>query len=392
MLRTPLYQFHLDHGGKMVDFAGWEMPLVYAGKGNPGGAGSIQDEHHQVRKSGGLFDVSHMGRFRISGRHSLRLLERVCTRRIRDMKPHVCRYSLVCNERGGIHDDVIIMRVDEDDFIAVVNASNREKLLTHFKAVIAAESMNVRLDDNTMGTSMVAVQGPKVMEMVSKFSREIPTLKRYTFAVKNLLVVKLFVSRTGYTGEDGVEVILPAAMTGMAMKMLLKDVDPSAPDALVKPAGLGARDTLRLEAGMPLYGHELTEETNALGTGLDFAIALDKEPDDSGKSFIGADALKRSRDAGGPAQKLVGMVLDGRRAARQGMAILVGGKACGMVTSGAPSPTLGVPIAMGYVPRDHAAEGTPVEIDTGKGGPTDRIPGKVVKLPFYKAPPPAAKA
>lgn len=382
MLRTPLYQFHVDHGAKMVDFAGWEMPLVYMRDG----AGGITEEHLQVRRSGGLFDVSHMGRFRVSGRHSVRLLERVCTRKIRDMKPQACRYSLVCNERGGVHDDVIVMRIDEDDFIVVVNASNREKLLGHFRGVISAESLVVKLDDTTMSTAMVAVQGPKVMEMVSKFSREIPTLKRYTFAVKNLLVVKLYVSRTGYTGEDGVEVILPAAMMGMAMKMLLKDVDTRDPNALVKPAGLGARDTLRLEAGMPLYGHELNEETSALASGLDFAIALDKEPDESGRSFIGAEALRKERDSGGPARKLVGMKVDSKRSARQGMAIWSGGKQAGVVTSGAPSPTLGVPIAMGYVDRAVATPGGKVEIDTGKG---ERLAAEIVPLPFYKAPAPA---
>lgn len=380
VLRTPLYDFHVSQGAKMVEFAGWEMPMYYSWTA---GGGGITDEHKQVRTSGGLFDVSHMGRFRVHGRHAARLLERVCTRSIRGMKPQSCRYGLVLNERGGVMDDVIVYRMDEDDFVVVVNASNREKLWAHFGATVAAEGLVLKLDDQTKNTAMIAAQGPRVVEFVGKFSREIPTLKRYTFAVKNLLVVKLIVSRTGYTGEDGVEVILPGAMIGMAMKMLLKDVKQDDPAAAIKPAGLGARDTLRTEAGMPLYGHELTEETNALATGLDFAISMDKDQGERGIAFIGLDALRRSRDAGGPASKLVGIAVEGKRSPRQGMIVLAGGKESGVVTSGCPSPTLGHPIAMAYVNKDLAAEGTALEIDTGKG---DRLPGRVTKLPFYKAP------
>ncbi|CAN5755892.1 glycine cleavage system aminomethyltransferase GcvT [soil metagenome] len=378
LLRTPLYQFHIDHGAKMVDFAGWEMPMLYA---RPGGGGGIVEEHNAVRTSGGLFDVSHMGRLKITGLHAAAFLERVCTRRIRDMKVGQCRYALVCNESGGVMDDVIVYRIDEDDFLVVVNASNREKIVSHFKRVMAAESRKVKMDDQTMSTTMVALQGPKVVEFVGKFSREIPTLKRYSFAVKNLLIVKLYVSRTGYTGEDGVEVILPAAMTGMAMKMILKDADPKDPNSIIKPAGLGARDTLRMEAGMPLYGHELNEETSALAAGLDFAIALDKDTGERPEPFIGLDALKRTRDAGGPARRLVGLRLEGKRSARQGMGVLVDGKSAGTVTSACPSPTLGCSIAMAYLEKEKVAEGTKVEVDTGKG---ERIAGEVVKLPFYK--------
>lgn len=335
-----------------------------------------------------MFDVSHMGRVRFSGRHARKLLERICTRRIHDMKQGQCRYSLVLNQRGGIQDDVIVYRMDEDDFVVVVNASNREKLLPHFKAVAQTGSLVCKIDDQTMSTAMVAIQGPKVMDFVGKVSREVPALKRYTFAVKNLLIMKLTVSRTGYTGEDGVEVILPAGTVGMAMKLLLKDVDPSQPDAAIKPAGLGARDTLRTEAGMPLYGHELGEDTDPLATGLDFALAIDKDadPDDKGEAYIGMEALKRSRDAGGPPEKLVGMAFQGsKRAPRAGMTILVNDKPAGKLTSGCPSPTLGYPIAMGYIAREHAAETTTVEIDTGR----DRIGGTIVKMPFYKAPKPA---
>jgi aminomethyltransferase len=379
MLKTPLHKFHTDNGAKMVDFAGWEMPLTYAWTPTHGGGGGLTAEHHQTRTSGGFFDVSHMGRLRLTGRQAAKLLEKLCTRRIRDMKPGVCRYSLLCNPQGGIHDDIIVYRIDEDDFMVVCNASNRDKVVAHIGAVQSAGGFVAKLEDVTINTAMVAIQGPKVIDFISSVSKEIPTLKRYTFAVKNLLIAKLYVSRTGYTGEDGVEVILPANMVSMAMGMIMG----KAPAGLIKPCGLGARDTLRLEAGMPLYGHELGEETSALGCSLDFAIALDKEAVDTGEAFIGADALKRTRDSGGPAHKLVGLVIEGKRAARQGMKVLIGGREAGTVTSGAPSPTLGVSIAMAYVPAAQSAENLAVEIDTGKG---DRLSARIARLPFYKAP------
>jgi len=362
----------------MVDFAGWEMPMLYTGEGSAGG---IQEEHRQVRTSGGLFDVSHMGRVKVTGRHSRRFLERLCTRRISDMQPGQCRYSLVCNEQGGVRDDVIVYRLDDDDFLVVVNASNREKLLGHFNQVKAAADLTVKIDDQTESTAMVALQGPKVMEMVSKFSKEIPALKRYRFAVKNLLIMKLIVSRTGYTGEDGVEVILPSGMIKMAMGLLLKDVDLKSAGALIKPAGLGARDTLRMEASMPLYGHELGEETNALACGVDFAISIDKDKEERGEPYVGMEALKRTRDAGGPPRTLAGFVIDGKRTARQGNPIKLGDKEVGVVTSGCLSPTLGYPIAMGMLDRAHTAEGTKVQIDTGRA----TLDATVVKMPFYKA-------
>jgi aminomethyltransferase len=380
VLRTPLYQFHVDNGGKMVDFAGWQMPIMYSGSAAAGGTGGIIAEHQQVRTSGGLFDVSHMGRVKITGRHARRLLERICSRRISDMQAGQCRYSLACNENGGVHDDIIVYRVDDDDFLVVVNASNRAKMLGHFEKVRASNDWTCKIDDQTESSAMVALQGPKVMDLVSKVSSEVPNLKRYRFAVKNLVITKLIVSRTGYTGEDGVEVILPSMFVGMAMKMLLKDAGVDAADGLVKPAGLGARDTLRMEAGMPLYGHELGEEINALSCGIDFAIALDKDQMERGEPFIGMEALKRTRSEGGPRRRLVGLQLDGKRTARQGMLIKSGGKEVGVVSSACLSPTLGYPIAMGFVDREVAAEGAAIEIDTGK---ESVLAGKTRKLPFY---------
>lgn len=364
MLQSPLHQFHVDRGAQLVEYAGWIMPIRYT---------SIKEEHEQTRTSAGLFDVSHMGRVRISGRHARRLLERLCTRDIASMQDGQCRYSLVCNDRGGIRDDVIVMRLEEDDYIVVVNASNREKLLGHFEQVRSAGDLVVKIDDQTIKTAMVALQGPRVMDLISSVSKEIPTLKKYRFTIKNLMIMKLYISRTGYTGEDGVEVILPANAVPMAMSLLLRDTSEAA--SAVAPCGLGARDTLRLEAGMPLYGHELGEEINALATGLDFAIALDKE-----EPFVGQEALRRTRDEGGPKWRLVGLDVEGRRTARQGMPIKIDGREVGRVTSGCLSPTLGRSIAMGYVEPAHAEAGQKLQIDTERA----MLDAVVVPMPFYK--------
>ncbi|MEO1007039.1 MAG: glycine cleavage system aminomethyltransferase GcvT [Planctomycetota bacterium] len=373
MLTTPLHKLHLQHGGRMVDFAGWDMPISY---------GSIQDEHAQVRTSGGLFDVSHMGRLKVHGRHAKRLLGRVCTRRIGDMQHGQCRYGLICNEQGGVKDDVLVYRMDDTEFVVVVNAANRTKIVDHLRAVKDAGDLVVKIDDQTEKTAMVALQGPKVMDLVSRVSSEVPTLKRYRFAVKNLLIAKIIVSRTGYTGEDGVEVILPASIVETALKLLLKDVDLADAGSDVRLAGLGARDTLRLEAGMPLYGQELGEDINALACGIDFAIKLDKDEGDAPEPFIGQDALKRTRDEGGPPRRLVAFEVEGKRTARTSMPIKLDGAEIGVVTSGCQSPTLGRSIAMGFVDAAHAAAGATVAIDTGRA----ELQAQIRDNPLYKRP------
>ncbi len=364
MKRTPFYQYAADHGAKFVDFAGWEMPISY---------GSILEEHAQTRDSGSLFDVSHMGRIKFTGRHARKFLEHVLTRRVSDMKENTCRYALVCNERGGVKDDVLVYRFD-DYWQLVVNASNRAKLMDHFAAVKG--DYVVKIDDQTESTAMLAIQGPKVMEVVGKFSKEIPTLKRYAFCVKNLLILKLIVSRTGYTGEDGIEIMLGAGMANMAMKLLLKDA--GSEKATIKPAGLGARDTLRLEAGMPLYGHELDEDTDPLAAGLGFAVSLDKDEHPNTPGFIGQEALKAIK-AAGPSKKLIGLTFEGKRSPRQGMEVFDGEQQVGVVTSGCLSATLGHPIAMAYVAPEAAGQAT-LAIDLGGS----RVEGAVTPLPFYK--------
>lgn len=362
LLTTPFHGFHQEHDAQLIEFAGWEMPIRY---------GSIIDEHKQVRESGGLFDVSHMGRIEFSGKGARRFLERLLTRRVSDMKDYTCRYSLICNEQGGVRDDVLVYRFP-DKWMLVVNASNREKLLGHFDAVMG--DLKVKIKDKTESTAMVAIQGPKVMEIIGQFSKEVPALKRYAFCEKSLVLAKIIISRTGYTGEDGVEVILPAKAAGMAVKLLLKDKSDS-----VKPSGLGARDSLRIEAAMPLYGHELDEETDPFTAGLGFAVSLDKDQDENGEAFIGLDALKKIK-AEGTQRTLIGIKLKGRRTPRQGNAVYHEGEQLGAVTSGCLSPTLGYPIALAYVTAGSCKPGDKLIVAAG----SSRVDGEVVPIPFYK--------
>jgi len=365
---TCFHALHLEHGARMTDFAGWDMPLTY---------GSILEEHRWCRSSAGFFDVSHMGRLRFTGRHARRFLDRVCTRGILGMQRGMIRYSLVCNEQGGCHDDVLVYCLEEDEYLMVCNASNRMKLVQHFESVRG--DMAFKMDDQTESTAMVAIQGPKAMELIGNFSKEIPLLKRYRFTEKSLMVVKLLVSRTGYTGEDGVEIILGASMAKLAMGLFLKDMGKS--NGVVKPCGLGARDSLRLEAGMPLYGHELNEETDPLTAGLNFAVKLDKgEGDEREGRFIGQDALQAIAAAGGPKRKLVGVLIEGRRSARQGMPVMRGDTVVGQVTSGCLSPTLDRPIAMAIVQRDVAEQNPELRIDLGR----EQVQATITPMPFIK--------
>ena len=368
LARTPFHPWSAERGARFVDFAGWEMPMSY---------GSIIDEHHACRTGAAFFDVSHMGRVKFTGRHARKFLDRVCTRQILGMEKGQVRYSLVCNERGGVRDDVLVYCYDEDDYMMVVNASNRLKILDWFRSVKERENMTFQMDDVTADTAMAAIQGPKVMELVGGFSREIPTLKRYRFAEKSLMIAKLTVSRTGYTGEDGVELIMGSTVAKFVLPMLLREKD--GVHAMVRPCGLGSRDSLRTEASMPLYGHEITEEIDPISAGLSFAVKLDKGQGDSREgTFIGQEALQKIK-AEGTKHTLVGFEVEGRRAARQGMAVHRGGEHVGHVTSGCLSPTLDKVIAMGYVPTELSAEGTEFEIDLGKM----RTGAKIVKMPFY---------
>jgi len=360
---TPFHDFHVSSKAKMVDFAGWEMPILYRG---------ILDEHEQTRKSGSLFDVSHMGRLYFTGKDVVAFLNKVLTRNVTEQRVGQSRYSLVCNEAGGVLDDVIISK-DQKNWILVVNAGNRQKIVDHFNAVLKSTGLEVEMEDKTESTAMVAIQGPKVIERMSSLipsdSVDVKSLKRYSFESSSYMLIKFTIFRSGYTGEDGVEMILPAKMAAMAMKLVGgKDHAGST----VRPAGLGARDTLRMEAGMPLYGHELTESIDPLSAGLNFAVDLSKE-------FIGVGPLRDIATAG-PKRKLVGLELEGKRIARQGTPVMLDGKVIGEVTSGTLSPTLGKSIAMAYVDNANTAEGTRFSADL-KG---TLNPAKIAKLPFYK--------
>lgn len=403
MLKTPLYDTHERLGARLIDFGGWMMPVMYR---------SIQDEHVHTRTAASIFDVSHMGRLKFTGRDAERLLERVCTRNIAKLAVGRSAYSHVCNELGGVLDDVIVSRF-EDHLYMVCNAGNREKVLGHLRAQIAAMGAggggaDVKIEDTTQATVMLAIQGPATMPMLAGAKDKLPIkvddVKRYGFVTGSYMGMRYIVFRSGYTGEDGVEIVLPAMAGVLVWDYLTKEREggdtahrAAAPGGetwpTIKPAGLGARDTLRLEAGMCLYGHELNEDVDPISAGCKWCVDLSKD-------FIGADALRRI-DAEGPRRRLVGLVLEGKRIARQGTKVFApGGGEVGEVTSGTLSPTLGKSIAMAYVaaeclPANTGSEtgatgkstgsetgvtGARLEVEIGGG----RVGAMVQGLPFYK--------
>ena len=343
--RTPLYAEHQRLKARLVDFHGWEMPIQYAG---------IVEEHAAVRSAAGLFDLSHMGRVRVLGRDRRAFLQKVLTLDLDKIKPGRCRYTFFLNEKGTIIDDLLIYAGEEDDLL-VVNASNREKDLAWLRSHLSGD---VRLEDETFAVSLIAPQGPQALARVKEALGIDPSpLKYYTWGRFGGYTV----SRTGYTGEDGFEVFCPAAQAVDVWSRFIR--------AGVPPAGLGARDTLRTEASMPLYGNDIDDTTTPLEAGLDFAVDLSR-------AFIGRDALK----AAPPARRLCGLTLDSKRIPRHGYEVWAGGEKAGPVTSGTWSPTLGKAIAMAYLPLRHAEPGTKVEVDV-RGR---REPGVVVKMPFYR--------
>ncbi len=362
MLHTPLHRIHEELGARMVEFAGWHMPILYT---------SIVEEHLHTRQSCSLFDVSHMGRIDLTGPDAEALLNHVVTRDVRKTVVGQCAYAHVCREDGGILDDVLVYRY-EDRWMMVCNASNRETILAWLMQ--HAEGREVEIVDRTIDTAMIAIQGPRALELFGKVvPLPVGDLKRYRFITGETLNMSYTVSRTGYTGEDGVEIIMPASAAEMAWQFLRAD---ETLREQVRPAGLGARDTLRLEAAMPLYGHELTEKTDSITAGQSWCVHLDHE-------FIGSEALSKIK-ADGPAQKLIGLELAGKRIAREGWTLLHGDEAVGIVTSGTLSPTLGKSIAMGYLDRKWSEAGTALR--TAPPGKTDRAEdATVVSLPFYKA-------
>lgn len=358
--RTPFYEQHVQCKAKLVDFAGWEMPLLYRG---------INEEHRYTREKCSLFDVSHMGRLEISGDGAEAFLEYVCTRRLGDMAVGQARYSHVCNENGGILDDVIVSRY-ESQWMIVCNGANRDKIVAWLHKHAAGRPMMI--NDITEATAMLAVQGPLTFpQAMKKIPIPLGDLKRYRFLAGNFMGMPYSIYRTGYTGEDGVEVILPAGAAAMAWSFLMQSDDEFEPP-VVQPAGLGSRDTLRLEAGMPLYGHELHENIDSLQADLAWGVDLNKD-------FIGAEAMRRLQKAGLP-RKLIGLELDGKRIARQGSPVTLSGKTIGEVTSGTFGPTVQKSIAMAYLDTEHAVAGRNVRV-TIRDHEADAI---VRALPFYK--------
>ena len=362
MLRTPLYDWHVANGGRLVEFGGWEMPVQY---------GSIMDEHHATRKAVGIFDVSHMGRFYFSGSNIESFLDGLTTRRILGIEPGRIRYSLMTNEAGRILDDVLVYLLQNKDgasqYMMVVNAGNRLKIKAWLEKHAAGQG--IQLDDQTTSSVMVAVQGPKACEMIARMGDVDPaSLKYYSGQFGTVGGIAALVSRTGYTGEDGCELIVD----GHLGIKIANEISEAARAIGGGPAGLGARDTLRLEAAMPLYGHELTEEINAAQTELGFAINL------KDRKFVGCDAIRKAKVAADLPIR-IGLELDGKRAAREYCEIRLAGKKIGVVTSGTFSPTLERSISMGYIDRQFAAVGTAVEIDI-RGKSTA---ARIVKLPFY---------
>jgi aminomethyltransferase len=357
-LRTPLYDWHVAHKARMVPFGGWDMPVQYTG---------VIAEHQAVRTEAGLFDVSHMGRLSFAGPGAIDLIQKVWTNNAATMKDGQVRYGLVCNEAGGTLDDVLVYRWPYG-WAMVVNASNRDKIvgwLNQHKG-----TLDVQIQDQTLDTAMLAVQGPMAVAVCAGMFEADPAQLRYYFAAPTRYKGKgCVVSRTGYTGEDGLEV------------MVARDQAVALADELVArgamPCGLGARDTLRLEAGMPLYGHELNETINPIQAGLGWAVKVDKG------EFVGREALACAIEDAGKVPERVGLELEGKRAAREGCQILVGERApMGIVTSGSYAPTLEKSIAMGYVAAKVAFPGTRLLVDI-RGSLT---PARIVPLPFYKRP------
>jgi aminomethyltransferase len=361
LAQTPLYDWHASHGGRMVDFAGWSMPVVY---------GSIVAEHNATRTAVGLFDVSHMGRLRFQGPDCESFLDSIVTRRIAGTKPGQVRYALVTDDAGGVLDDVLVYHLRDGGasyYQMVVNAGNRQKIVDWLDA---HRDAGTEIHDTTADTAMIAVQGPRALQIVRPLAALDPAaLAYYHGAECEIAGSSGIISRTGYTGEDGCELIVPA---GAALE-LWEALHAAAEKVGGAAAGLGARDTLRLEAGMPLYGHELDERTNPFQAGLAFAVQL------TDRAFPGRDALARLRDDTTLPVR-AGWLVSGKRVPREGHAVVSDGRAIGRVTSGTFSPTLNRPIAMGYVPAELAQAGAEVEIDV-RG---HRQPARAVELPFYR--------
>jgi len=357
---TPLAEEHLKLGAKMVPFAGWNMPVQYSE--------GILAEHKHTREEASLFDICHMGEFVVKGLGAELALDSILARPVADQPVGVCRYNFLLAEDGGVIDDLIVYRTGVDEFFIVVNAGTREGDAAEFKRLLPG---SLKFEDQSDSIAKLDLQGPKSAEVLEKLGLKAESLPEYyRWGRATLDGVACLISRTGYTGELGFELYFKASKAAKIWSLLLS-VPP------VKPAGLGARDTLRLEMGYPLYGHELNRQSTPVEAGFGQMLKLAEKP----RSFQGSAALRSARQT---AKRLVGIELEGRRAAREGSSILIGSATAGKVSSGAFGPSIGKAIAMGYVDsafEERSFPGATVEVDTGRG----LIKGFVSTLPFYKS-------
>lgn len=356
-LKTPLYDCHVAAGGKIVPFAGYLLPVQYTG---------VIKEHMAVRTACGLFDVSHMGEFLIKGQDALANVQNLFCNDFTNMYDGQVRYSPMCNGQGGIVDDVLIYKVNGEEYLLVVNAANRHKDAEWVQRNLTGSAT---FEDISDSIAQLALQGPKSKEIAAKVVPEDGIPKKYYSFVKDVDVqgIKCLVSRTGYTGEFGYEFYCAAEDGPKLWNLLLE----AGKEYGLIPCGLGARDTLRLEAAMPLYGHELTDDITPLEAGLDFFAKLNKD------HFIGMDAILAKGD---PQRIRVGLKITGRGIAREHCDVYSGDEKIGVVTSGTHCPYLNAPVAMAMVPVEYSAAGTQLEVDV-RGR---RITAEVVPLPFYK--------
>ncbi|MCI0385008.1 glycine cleavage system aminomethyltransferase GcvT [Streptomyces sp. CNQ085] len=366
--RTALDAVHRALGATMTDFAGWDMPLRY---------GSERDEHNAVRTRAGLFDLSHMGEIAVTGPQAGELLDRALAGHLSAVAVGRARYTMICDESGGILDDLIVYRLGAEEYLVVANASNARVVLDSLTERLDASGLTgAAVRDDRDAYALLAVQGPQAPAVLAKVTdADLGGLKYYAGLPGTVAGVGALIARTGYTGEDGFELFVAPGDAETLWRALTE----AGADSGLVPCGLSCRDTLRLEAGMPLYGNELTRSTTPFDAGLGRVVKFDKPGDFTGRAALEAAA---ERAAGNPPRKLVGLVAAGRRVPRAGYAVVgADGSVIGEVTSGAPSPTLGRPIAMAYVDAAHAAPGTEgVAVDI-RG---THEPHEVVALPFYR--------
>lgn len=371
--RTPLYAAHLRLGARMVPFAGFEMPVQYS---------SIREEHEAVRERAGLFDVSHMGQIHFSGPQADAVVERLVTCEVASLGRERARYGLMLNESGGCVDDVMVTRLGDDSLFLCVNASNLEKDEAWIRQ--QARGADVAIENRSAETALLALQGPAAARILASLmesgtrgaattrddgsGRSLP--RRFRLAQRTVAEIPVLVSATGYTGGPGFELYLDAGRAEALFDALLAAGESEG----LRPAGLGARDTLRLEAALPLYGHELDDSTTPLEAGLERFVKRAKG------GFIGAEALAERDDAGPEARRLVGFEMTGRGIARADYEIVEDGRVVGRVTSGAPSPTLGKSIGLGYVPRRLGEVGQALAIRIRQKD----VGARVVPLPFLR--------